>query len=147
IIVSFKLHYHYIQLQYAINLDKAGKKDIYKIDQLQISWSKVSDEMIQRCWFYTKIISSCDESGISVVFPIAVESIDNVKENLPLNSNDQQTEQEVYYQFTDKNLIQTAIKIEQVENEFVALPLTGEKQLNILHSALRIVDERIYDGR
>ncbi|CAG8601081.1 16730_t:CDS:1, partial [Dentiscutata heterogama] len=48
--------------------------------------------------------------------------------------------------FTDEDLIHTATEIEQIEDEFVVPPLTGEEQLNILHSALRIVDERIDDG-
>ncbi|CAG8735262.1 4359_t:CDS:1, partial [Dentiscutata heterogama] len=39
----------------------------------------------------------------------------------------------------------TAIEIEQVEDEFVAPLLIGEEQLNILHGALKIVDERIDD--
>ncbi|CAG8686394.1 1905_t:CDS:2 [Dentiscutata heterogama] len=32
VIASFKLHYHYIQLQHAIDHNKAEEKDIYKID-------------------------------------------------------------------------------------------------------------------
>ena len=39
------------------------------------------------------------------------------------------------------------MEMEQVENEFVAPPLTGEEQLNILRGALKIVDERIDDCR
>ncbi|CAG8838839.1 6825_t:CDS:2, partial [Racocetra persica] len=30
------LHYCHLQLQHTINLDKASKKDIYKVDQLQV---------------------------------------------------------------------------------------------------------------
>ncbi|CAG8588624.1 19583_t:CDS:2 [Racocetra fulgida] len=139
----------------------------------KIAWSEVSAETIRRCWFRTKIVSPRDENGIPVVPPIAVESIDDVEENLPLDSNEQRAakelqqqidilnlrnpmpiedllnldeEQEVHHQFTDEDLIQTATEIEQVEDEFVAPPLTGEEQLNILRCALRIVDERIDDG-
>ncbi|CAG8566318.1 16675_t:CDS:2 [Racocetra persica] len=35
IIASFKLHYCHLKLQHAIDLDEAGKRDIYKVDQLQ----------------------------------------------------------------------------------------------------------------
>ncbi|CAG8802910.1 15378_t:CDS:2 [Cetraspora pellucida] len=179
IIASFKLYYRHIQLQQAIDRDEAGEKDIYKIDQLQamkwikIAWSEVSAETIRRCWFCTKIVSPRDENGIPVIPSIAVESINNVEESLPLDSNDQQAakelqqqidllnlhnpmpiedllnldeELEVHHLFTDEDLIQTATEIEQVEDEFVVLPLTGEEQLIILRSALRIVDERIDDG-
>ncbi|CAG8806003.1 19789_t:CDS:1, partial [Cetraspora pellucida] len=56
---------------------------------------EVSAEIIQRCLFCTKIVSSYDENRISVIFPIAVESIDGVEENLPLKSNDQQVAKEL----------------------------------------------------
>ncbi|CAG8797389.1 4133_t:CDS:1, partial [Racocetra persica] len=36
IIASFKLYYHYLQLQHAINHDKASERDVYKVNQLQI---------------------------------------------------------------------------------------------------------------
>ncbi|CAG8758006.1 13063_t:CDS:2, partial [Racocetra fulgida] len=39
----------------------------------------------------------------------------------------------------------SATEIEQVENEIMIQPLTGKEQLDILHNALRIVDERIDD--
>ncbi|CAG8533242.1 4993_t:CDS:2 [Dentiscutata heterogama] len=115
---------------------------------IKIAWSEVLAETIKRC------------------------CIDDIEENLPLDLNDQQAakelqqqidilnlrnpmpvedllnldeEQEVHHQYTDEDLIQTAMKMEQVENEFVALPLTGEEQLNIIRGALKIVNERIDD--
>ncbi|CAG8724729.1 1830_t:CDS:2 [Racocetra persica] len=112
IIVLFKLHYRYLQLQHAIDRDETRKKDIYKVNQLQ------------RCWFRMKVVSPRDESRVPVA-PTIVESIDD---------------------FTNEDLIQAAIEVEQVEEEFVMPPLTGEEQLNILRSALRIVDERIDNG-
>ncbi|CAG8835716.1 15503_t:CDS:2, partial [Racocetra persica] len=43
IIASFKTHYHRMQLQHALDFDEAGKRDIYKVDQLQaMRWVKVS---------------------------------------------------------------------------------------------------------
>ncbi|CAG8589901.1 4387_t:CDS:1 [Racocetra fulgida] len=105
--------------------------------------------------------------------PTNVESIDDVEKNPPPDPNDELTvkelqqqidtlrvynpmpiedllnleeEREAHHQFTDEDLIQTATEVEQVEEEFVMPPLTGEEQMNILHGALRIVDERIDDG-
>ncbi|CAG8761393.1 9058_t:CDS:2, partial [Cetraspora pellucida] len=51
----------------------------------------------------------------------------------------------VHQQFNDKDLIEAATEIEHIENEVVIELLTGKEQLDILHSALRIVDERIDD--
>ena len=136
----------------------------------KIAWSEVSAETIKRCWFRTKVVSPRDENGVPIVPPISDEGIDDVEETDP---NDElavkelqqqinilhvrnpmpiedllnlEEEQEVHHQFTDEDLIHTATEIEQIEDEFVVPSLTREEQLNILHSALRIVDERIEDG-
>ncbi|CAG8467985.1 573_t:CDS:1 [Scutellospora calospora] len=139
----------------------------------KIAWKEVSAEMIRRCWFRTKVVSPRDESGVPVALSIIVESTDDIEENPPPDPNDELTvkelqqqigilcvrnlmpiedllnleeEQEAHHQFTDEDLIQTATEVEQIGEEFVMPPLTGEEQLNILRSALRIVDERIDDG-
>ncbi|CAG8811110.1 15019_t:CDS:1 [Cetraspora pellucida] len=139
----------------------------------KIAWNEVSAETIRRCWFRTKVVSSCDESRVPVVPPAIVESNDDVEENPPPDPNDELTvkalkqqidvlhvrnplsvedlltleeEREAHHQFTDEDLIQAATEVEQVEEEFVMPSLTGEEQLNILRGALRIVDERIDDG-
>ncbi|CAG8646975.1 2102_t:CDS:2 [Cetraspora pellucida] len=76
----------------------AGSK-FYQLEQLHEKkrWStpSVSAETIRRCWFRTKIIFPRDENGISVIPSIAVESIDDVEENLPLDSNEQQAAKEL----------------------------------------------------
>ncbi|CAG8516319.1 23218_t:CDS:2, partial [Racocetra persica] len=53
---------------------------------------------------------------------------------------------DTHQQFSDEDFIQTAIEVEQVENEIIIQPLTGKEQLDILRNALRIVDERIDDS-
>ncbi|CAG8639194.1 21992_t:CDS:1, partial [Cetraspora pellucida] len=50
---------------------------------------------------------------------------------------------EIHQQFNDDNFIQAATEIDHVENEIIIQPLTRKEQLNILHSALQIVDKRI----
>ncbi|CAG8799278.1 29133_t:CDS:1, partial [Racocetra persica] len=139
----------------------------------KIAWNEVSPETIRRCWFRTKVVSSHDENGVPVAPHAIVESIDDVKENPSPDPNDELTvkelqqqidvlpvrnplsiedllnleeEQEAHHQFTDEDLIQAAMEVKQVEEEFIMPTLTGEEQLNILHGALRIVDERINDG-
>ncbi|CAG8833421.1 8691_t:CDS:2, partial [Cetraspora pellucida] len=101
-----------------------------------------------RCWFCTKVVSSRDESGVPVVPPAIVESNDDVEENPPSDPNDELTVKALQQQidFTNEDLIQAATEVKQVEEKFVMPSLTGEEQLNILHGALRIVDERIDDG-
>ncbi|CAG8817976.1 20251_t:CDS:2, partial [Racocetra persica] len=155
-------YYRHIQLQYAIDRDEAEEKDIYKVNQLQtkIAWNEVSAEVIKRCWFRTKVVSPHDKNGVPIVLLITDEGIDDMEENLFFDPNNElavkelqqqinilhvcnpmpiedllnlEEEQEIHYQFTNKDLIHTATEIEQ-------------EQLNILHSALRIVDERIDDG-
>ncbi|CAG8691172.1 9196_t:CDS:2, partial [Racocetra persica] len=154
IIASFKLHYHHLQLQHAIDRDEDRKKDIYKVDQLQamkwtkIAWNKVSPETIRRLlmmWKKTYLLDPNNELTVkelqqqidilSVQNPLSIEDLLNLKE-----------EREAYYQFTDEDLIQAVMEVEPVEEEFVMPTLTGEEQLNILRSALRIVNERIDDG-
>ncbi|CAG8721334.1 13057_t:CDS:2 [Cetraspora pellucida] len=76
IITSFKLHYCCLQLQHAIDLDEAGKVDIYKA---KIAWNEVSAETIKNCWFHTKIVSPHDETGkpISTSIINDLESIED----------------------------------------------------------------------
>ncbi|CAG8836279.1 4449_t:CDS:1, partial [Racocetra persica] len=41
IIAAFKLHYYHMQLEYAIDCNKARESNIYKVDQLQaMRWIK-----------------------------------------------------------------------------------------------------------
>ncbi|CAG8833820.1 20528_t:CDS:1, partial [Racocetra persica] len=53
---------------------------------------------------------------------------------------------EIHLQFNDEDFIQAATEIEDEENEVTIQPVTRKEQLDILHGALRIVDERIDDG-
>ncbi|CAG8748936.1 13887_t:CDS:1, partial [Dentiscutata heterogama] len=69
--------------------------------------------------------------------PMAIEDLLNLeKENI-----------EIHQQFNNDNFIQAATEIDHIKNEVIIQPLTGKKQLDILHSALQIVDERIDDDR
>ncbi|CAG8617462.1 10636_t:CDS:2, partial [Racocetra persica] len=81
-------------------------------------------------------------------FYAIVESINDMEENPPPDPNNKLTVKELQQQidFTDEDLIQAAIEVKQVEEEFVIPTLTGEEQLNILRGALRIVNERIDDS-
>ncbi|CAG8748082.1 8285_t:CDS:1, partial [Racocetra fulgida] len=51
----------------------------------------------------------------------------------------------IHQQFNDEDLIQAATEIEHIENKIEIQPLTRKEQLEILRSALRIIDERIDD--
>ncbi|CAG8776076.1 10342_t:CDS:1 [Cetraspora pellucida] len=117
-----------------------------------------------------KVVSSHDKSKVPVALFIIVKSTDDIEENSSSDPNDKlivkellqqigilhvcnlmliedllnlKEKQEAHYQFTDEDLIQTATKVEQIGEEFIMLPLTGEKQFNILHDVLKIVNERI----
>ncbi|CAG8478761.1 26776_t:CDS:2 [Racocetra persica] len=69
IIASFKTHYHRIQLQRALDLDEARKRNIYKIDQLQtMRWVK---------------------DGVLVVLPPPPPLIEDVEESLFVDPDDE----------------------------------------------------------
>lgn len=61
IIRCFKAHYHQAFCYKAIELDEAGKDNIYKINLLKVilmanaAWDVVTPEMIQNCWNHTGI--------------------------------------------------------------------------------------------
>ena len=138
----------------------------------EVAWGEISTETIKNCWSHTKIISPRDEAGIPIVSS-SVCSIEDIEENLLIDPNDEfavkelqqqlnilhirnpipikdllnlEEEREAHQEFTDEDLIQTAMEIEQVEDEIIIPPLTGKEQLDILRGALRIVNERIDDG-
>ncbi|CAG8489484.1 10303_t:CDS:2 [Dentiscutata heterogama] len=80
------------------NMDKTASicnlsemKDIYKVNQLQtnIAWSEVSAKTIKRCWFYTKVISPCDENSVPIISPITNEDINDVKKTPPFDPNNE----------------------------------------------------------
>ncbi|KIK78384.1 hypothetical protein PAXRUDRAFT_42573, partial [Paxillus rubicundulus Ve08.2h10] len=56
IICCFKAHYHHAFCLCAIELDKTGDDDIYKINLLEVmlmvkeAWASISAEMIRNCW-------------------------------------------------------------------------------------------------
>ncbi|CAG8802209.1 22977_t:CDS:2 [Cetraspora pellucida] len=142
IIASFKLYYRYMQLQHAVDRDEAGKRDIYKVNQLQLC---------------IKVISLYDKNGVSII-PSSDESIEDIKENLLVDPNDELVVKKLQQQINAldvhnpmpvedllniKEEQEAVTKIEQKENEIVIPPLTREEQLRILHNVLRIVDERI----
>ncbi|CAG8758813.1 8124_t:CDS:2, partial [Cetraspora pellucida] len=117
IIASFKLYYHRLQLQHAIDLDEADEKAIYK----------VSSETIKHCWAHTKIVTPRNEAGL----PISVHSITNANDSEIVEKNlaeEQELVEELQHQidalhiripmsFTDENFVQGAMKIEQEEEE------------------------------
>ncbi|CAG8595685.1 164_t:CDS:2, partial [Dentiscutata heterogama] len=100
----------------AIDRDEAGEKDIYKIDQLQAM------KWIKIAWseVSAEMIRRC-WFRTKIVSPRDENGIPVIP---PI----------------------AVESINNVEDEFVVPPLTGEEQLIILRSALRIVDERIDDG-
>ncbi|CAG8693520.1 29296_t:CDS:2, partial [Racocetra persica] len=84
IIVSFKTHYRRMQLQHALDLDEAGKRDIYKI-----AWNEISANMIKNCWFHMKIISLRNEDGVLVVLSPPHPLIEDVEESLFVDPDDE----------------------------------------------------------
>ncbi|CAG8770954.1 6535_t:CDS:2, partial [Cetraspora pellucida] len=131
IIASFKLHYHHLQLQHAIDHDEARENDIYKT--------------IKNCWVHTKIISPHDESGM----PIISESRNrNMRENLVEENLNLEGKENMHQQFTDDDFVQGAIEVEQGEEKKVVEPfLSPKEKLAILHEALKIVVEMVDDNR
>ncbi|CAG8827096.1 16095_t:CDS:1, partial [Cetraspora pellucida] len=140
---------------------------------IKIAWEEVSTKTIRSCWLRTKTITSRDDNGVPIIPPTVIEGTNDIEENPPVDPNDEliikelqqqinmlqvrnpmpiedllnpEEEREIHQQFTDEDLIHGATEIEEAEDEFVMLPLTGEEQLNILRGALRIVDERVDDG-
>lgn len=141
---------------------------------IKIAWNDVSARTINNCWFHTKIISPRDENGALIVPPPPPSLIEDVEESLFFDHDNelataelQQTldalhirnpmpiedllnlekeNTEIHQQFNDDDFIQAATEIDHVENEVIIQPLTGREQLDILHSALQIVEERINDG-
>ncbi|CAG8602692.1 10234_t:CDS:2 [Racocetra fulgida] len=118
-----------------------------------------------------KIVSSRDEDGVLVVPPPSPPLIKNVEKTLffdydnelatkelqqtldalhvrnlmPIENllNLEKENVEIHQQFNDDDFIQAATKIDHIENEVIIQPLTGREQLDILRSALQIVDEKI----
>ncbi|CAG8764340.1 36892_t:CDS:2, partial [Racocetra persica] len=114
IIASFKLHYRYLQLQHAIDRDEDGEKDIYKVDQLQV----VSDYLVKP---EIRDVGSTQKLYLLMMkteylSPHAiVESIDDVKENLPPDPNDELTVKELQQQI-DILPVQNPLSIEDLLN-------------------------------
>ncbi|CAG8778455.1 13498_t:CDS:1, partial [Dentiscutata heterogama] len=74
-------------------------------------------------------------NALNIRNPMAIEDLLNLeKKNI-----------EIHQQFNDDDFIQATTEIDHVENEVIIQPLTGKEQLDILRSALQIVDERIDD--
>ncbi|CAG8615020.1 11641_t:CDS:1, partial [Scutellospora calospora] len=134
---------------------------------------EVSAKTIKNCWLHTKIISLRDNDRTPII-PISSTFVDNneaVNEYLSVDPNDANDLQQVidtlcirhpmsledllraeehevlHQQFNEKDFVQAATEIEQVEDKVVTPSLTGKEQLNILRSALKIVDKRIDNGR
>ncbi|CAG8711129.1 20757_t:CDS:2, partial [Cetraspora pellucida] len=174
IITFFKLHYHHLQLQHAIDRDEAGENDIYKVDQLQgMRWAKIAWNEITA---HTKIISPRDEFGMPIISEsgngsmeenLVEENVDeeNLNEKLiddiqrqmvalhvctPMsvkNWLNLEGEEDVHQQFTDEDFVQGAIEVEQGEEEEVVEPsLSPKEKLAILHEALKIVVEMVDDN-
>ncbi|CAG8817525.1 3565_t:CDS:2, partial [Racocetra fulgida] len=114
-----------------------------------------------------RMLLPLDEDRIPVVPPPFVENVEDllvkdVKENPFVDPDNELATKELQQvldtlhlwnpisikdllNFDDEDFIQTAIEVEQVENEIITQPLTRKEQLDILRNALRIVDERIDD--
>ncbi|CAG8536041.1 2341_t:CDS:2 [Dentiscutata heterogama] len=94
-----------------------------------------------------KVVSPHNKNGVPIVLPIAEEgiddeSIDDVEETSPFDPNDELAVKELQQQINILHVC-NPMPIEDLLN----LEEEQEEQLNILRSALRIVDERIDDGR
>ncbi|CAG8732936.1 10381_t:CDS:2 [Racocetra fulgida] len=93
-----------------------------------------------------------DEDEMSVVSSLFVKDIENLLvEDNQISIKDllhlEEEKIETYQQFSDKDFIQTAIEVELVKNEIITQPLTRKEQLDILHNALRIVNEKIDNSK
>ncbi|CAG8590604.1 16636_t:CDS:2, partial [Dentiscutata heterogama] len=84
----------------AIDCDEAGEHDIYEVDQLQamrwtkVAWGEVSTKTIKNCWFYTKIISPCNDNGTPIT-PTFVNNNKAINKYLPIDPNDAKKLQQV----------------------------------------------------
>ncbi|CAG8460132.1 9414_t:CDS:2 [Cetraspora pellucida] len=127
IIASFKLHYHYMQLQCTIDYNEAV---IFPYDENRVPIIPPSNEGIEDIEENLLVDPNnelqIDALGVHNSMP--VEDLLNIEE-----------EQEVYHQFTNENLIQAATKNKQEENKIVIPSLTREEQLRILHYALKLL--------
>ncbi|CAG8764338.1 36891_t:CDS:2, partial [Racocetra persica] len=110
IIASFKLHYRYLQLQHAIDRDEDGEKDIYKVDQLQVYLLKRLGDVGSTQKLYLLMMKTEYLSPHAIV-----ESIDDVKENLPPDPNDELTVKELQQQI-DILPVQNPLSIEDLLN-------------------------------
>jgi len=68
IIAAFKRRYRRLQLAHALDLDEAGRTDIYKVDLVQAmrwskrSWSEILPESISNCWRHTGLLGGTPSS-------------------------------------------------------------------------------------
>ncbi|CAG8748563.1 1084_t:CDS:2, partial [Dentiscutata heterogama] len=100
----------------------------------KIAWSEVLAE----------VVSPHDENSVPIVPPISDESIHDVEKTDP---NDELAVKKLQQQINilyihNPILIKDLLNLEEKQRS----TLSWKEQLNILYSALRIVDKRIEDG-
>jgi hypothetical protein len=163
VIACFKRRYRRKQLDHAIDLDEAGVRDIFKVDQLRAMnwikecWSQVPDDAIANCWKHVAILEAHADheprrrtTPESTLDGILLEQMQALRIADPMTIEEllnPEGEDDVHCEDNDEDLIESAMEVDTVENEEedYAEPTIDERmsmdeQLRVLRDAMSLFD-------
>jgi hypothetical protein len=170
IISAFKKRYRSFQLGMALDREKNGVKNIYKVDILQAmywcrdSWTMASPASIKNCWCHTGLLDGIRDVNESSVEELDITVLeDNTLEELVKELSDQpfdldeylalDNDLEVHQQFTEADIVATYVENDSGTEddeviEIVDQPpvLSLEDKINALQISIEILNENSFEN-